>query len=649
MNIKKFKKLLKEKSVITTSRFTKILVIGLLLLPTIGCSGAGVTSNDMTPGTDVSPVDPVDPAEGYYTDRSWALLWTNEDDLTNSGTINVLEKDMIGILADYGSRAINLESGVINLIGEHSIGMLAQRESTIINHGTINVGNIAGYAMKAIHSEIYNTVSGIIYIDASHPDPEGADILLMFESDLHNVGTIEVVYNPIKSSSEPLSIKTDNLSSYVVGTSEDGTYGTIKANSVSIDGNIKVDPTLAKGDFQDKYLLSNIIESTNITMGPNYNITSGSLLYDAHSSLNISGGLDATLTRNNSTLSTYAKKDYVSIANIFDKYIDKKAILTLDTDQKNIINKIFENTKSNQNINKTLNDLSGNIYSNIPRQIFETNDLFTNKEVELIENLGEEKVNFSVLGDITKNTSKYDIEGYKSEMTGFIGVAKLSENLFGTFGYGYNKINYDYSGNGNLQSIHAGLYKYYDINEMNFKIGLNGEYNFHKTERDIYSLDKKANSDFNSYTINLKSELSKTFGSSLYIQPTIGLDAGYSSQESFTETGAGAINLNVGKEDYTSIKPSIGLEVGKKFDNITFYASSKYFYELGNIDKNRQMSFENFNGEFQALGDHLKGSSTELKIGTSINYKNIGFNINLGKTFGKRDKEFINAGFSYKF
>ena len=84
-------------------------------------------------------------------------------------------------------------------------------------------------------------------------------------------------------------------------------------------------------------------------------------------------------------------------------------------------------------------------------------------------------------------------------------------------------------------------------------------------------------------------------------------------------------------------------------EKINFYASSKYFYELGNIDKNRQISFENFNGEFQSLGDHLKGSSTELKIGTSINYKNVGFNINLGKTFGKRDKEFINAGFSYKF
>ena len=615
MNILKTK-----KSTINTSKIVKTFVTGLFLLPTIGCSSSDTTTT--TTGS--------------------------RDIETNYSTIDVSDSSS-GMYAHNDETAIN--HGTINVKGFGSVGMSARNGGRIENHGTINVGEDAKYAMEASGegSEIYNASSGKIYIEASHPYPNSADISASSGAEVTNYGTVETVNDPFRSSSEPLSIETDSLSSYVVGTSEDGTYGTVKARSVSIDGNIKIDPTLAKGDFQDKYLLSNIIDASNIILGANYSLTSDSLLYDAHSSRNISGGLDATLTRNNSTLSTYAKKDYVSIANVFDKYIDKKVVLTLNTDQKNIINKIFENTKSNQNINKTLNDLSGNIYSNIPRQIFETNDLFTNKEVDLIENLGEEKVNFSVLGDITKNTSKYNIEGYKSEMTGFIGVAKLSENLFGTFGYGYNKIDYDYSGNGNLQSIHAGLYKYYDINEMNFKIGLNGEYNFHKTERDIYSLDKKANSDFNSYTINLKSELSRTFGNSLYIQPTIGLEAGYSSQESFTETGAGAINLNVGKEDYTSIKPSIGFEVGKKFDKINFYASSKYFYELGNIDKNRQMSFENFNGEFQALGDHLKGSSTELKIGTSINYKNVGFNINLGKTFGKRDKEFINAGFSYKF
>lgn len=608
-------------------------ITGFLLSITAGCSSSGISDSNNFDDYDIA---------------DYAKTVADNSTKTNYGSISI-GYEKIGMAAINGGIAIN--SGIINVDGTHAIGMYALDGGTIRNEGTINVSRDASYAMRAKGNNSTIVNNGDIFIDDNHPDREDAGILVTDGATVTNYGDIELINKNYfdRSSSNPLSITTDTLSSFVIGTSENGDYGKIKAHSVAINGNIKVDTALAKGEFKDNYSLSNVIEATNINFGKNYTFSSSSFLYDAHSSLNISGGLDATLTRNNNSLATYAHKDYIAVANIFDKYIDKNIISTLNSDQKNVVNKIFENTTNGKSINNILNNLSGNIYSNISRQVLNTNEIFTNKEVDLIENLGENNFNFTVLADMYNSSSKYGIEGYKSQMSGFLGTARLSENLFGTFGYGYNKIDYDHTGSGKLQTIHAGLYKYYTLNEMNLRVGLNSEYNFHETDRDISSLEKKANSDFNSYTVNFNSELSRTYGDSLYIEPTLGLNVGYSSQEGFTETGAGSINLKVGNVDYTSIKPSIGLEIGKKFNYIDIYASSKYFYELGNIDNTQQMSFENFNGEFQSIADHLEGSSTELKIGTSLNYKSVAFDINLGKTFGKRDREFLNAGFSYKF
>ena len=84
----------------------------------------------------------------------------------------------------------------------------------------------------------------------------------------------------------------------------------------------------------------NVVEAKNITFGENYTFTSSSLLYDANSSINTWGNLDANLVRNNKKLATYTENNLTMVANIFDKYMQSSVVTTLNSDQKEIINKI---------------------------------------------------------------------------------------------------------------------------------------------------------------------------------------------------------------------------------------------------------------------------------------------------------------------
>ncbi len=53
--------------------------------------------------------------------------------------------------------------------------------------------------------------------------------------------------------------------------------------------------------------------------------------------------------------------------------------------------------------------------------------------------------------------------------------------------------------------------------------------------------------------------------------------------------------------------------------------------------------------KFAVENDNIENAQTDLKLGTVINVKNISVNAEIGKKFGKRDREYIKAGFTYTF
>lgn len=530
------------------------------------------------------------------------------------GVINVNGKGSYGMLA-YGknSKAVNEKGGIINVNGEEAYGMVAEEGGKIENNGTININN------SQINSE-----------DEAKKYALSADN----EANITNTGKINFKGNAI--------LKTDNTSSYTIGTNADGSYGKISAEKVSVDGNVKVSAEMAKGSYKNSYILDNVF-SGKTELGENYNIASTSLLYNVSSKVNEEGNLDAELVRNDKTVADFTDKNFIQAAEIFDKALtDEEYRNTLSESDKALVDKIFGKTTSAKEVDEAIKQVSGYEYGNIARQMFDTKDLFKSFDKSIIDSLGNYTFNFNFIGTYADVDSKHGIAGYDSKVTGIAGAMKFTDSLYGVIGYGYNDIDYDGNSDGNIQTIHTGLYK--DIKSVygNIRLGVFGEYNFHETDRNV--LGEKADSDFNSYLAGAEAEISRKFGNDLYFKPVLSFDISYGKYEDFTENGSS--NLKVESQDYVSAVPAIELRAGKIFEMSEIYSAVKYSYELGDMNKSQDMKLFK---KFAVENDNIENAQTDLKLGTVINVKNISVNTEIGKEFGKRDREYIKAGFTYTF
>ena len=434
----------------------------------------------------------------------------------------------------------------------------------------------------------------------------------------------------------------------MVGTNIDGTYGTVVSSAeIVIDGNMEIATEIVQGNYEDTYYLKNIMESPKIELMENFKISSTSLLYDA-SVIETDEGLDGKLQRNNTTIGELANSSEKHLGEIFDKAIDDEIYrLSMSEDSKEIIDRVFISTSSKSMLSLALEDLSGDIYGNIPRQIFDIKDVFVEYDFHVISSIGDNRFNITYINSNFDVDSRYGIRGYKSKFNGFIGGVKISEGIYGTLGYGHSDINYNNDSIGKIDTIHGGLYKLGNFMEFDTKFGIIGEYSFNETTREIKTLDEKAKSDYNSYLVGANGEIGKQFGNSFYIRPAIGLELNYGRYGKFTEKGSIG-NVSVSSEDYFSVLPSAEMKIGKKFSNVDIYAGVKYSYELGDMNKNQKIQLGTLR-KHSLASDNLETSSIELKVGVSTSYKGFLLKVEAGKDYGKRDRNFVTVGFGYSF
>lgn len=275
-----------------------------------------------------------------------------------------------------------------------------------------------------------------------------------------------------------------------------------------------------------------------------------------------------TLTRNDSTLSDFTTGHQTAVADIFGKYQNEEGFKTLSSDAQIVLKSI--DTESVETIAESLSALTPSLYANLSSQIFNIGDVFNSQSMNTINSLGREQFNFTLIGNYNEMDSKNGVEGYDSKLTGFVGAMDLGNGLFGTVGYGYSDIDYDNSGTGKIQSIHGGINKLGKDNDLNYKVGFSGEYNFHENTRKISTLGRTAESDFDSYRVGAVGEISKKFGDETYVQPFTSLEVAYGKYDSITETGANSANTKIESQDYTSVVlPKVGVKVGKAIDKIS--------------------------------------------------------------------------------
>lgn len=556
----------------------------------------------------------------------------------NYGTIAVTGNNSIGMSAENGGRVTNEKGGIINVKGNGSYAMKADGvNSWAVNEegATINVGTTAGGAMWATNSgKITN--DGTINLEKreglTEDNKNGFAMIADGNSTIENNGDVFI--------KDALNITTDSTSAYIIGTNKDGSYGKVSAETVTVDGNVKVSAEMAKEGYKDSYALNNAIAGKT-ELGKNYKLSSTSLLYNAVSKTDEEGNLDVELVRNDTDISDLASKEISKVAGIFDNAMKDK---TLSEKEKEILEKVFDSTSSAKAADDTMKELIGyNVYSNIARQIFDTKDMFVSYDKSIIDSLGDYSFNFNFIGNYADVNSKNGAAGYDSKVTGINGAVRFTDSLYGVIGYGYNDIDYDGSSDGTIETIHTGIYKDIKSQFGDIRTGIFGEYNFHETDRKVFG--EKADSDFNSYLIGANVEISRKFGDDLYIKPALSFDLSYGKYEDFKEDGGADVKFE--KQDYISAVPVIELKLGKEFETTEVYGAVKYSYELGDLNKEQEIELFEYREDFQA--DNIEDVQTDVKFGASFNIKNISVNAELGKEFGKRDREYVKAGISYTF
>uniref|UniRef100_UPI00260D40D3 autotransporter family protein n=1 Tax=Fusobacterium sp. TaxID=68766 RepID=UPI00260D40D3 len=549
----------------------------------------------------------------------------------NNGTIDVHGNGAIGMAAYENSSITNDSNGIIN-VGEGAIGMVASgTNASAINKGIIKVTSKAEGGMRAFDGGTIDN-QGIIKVDVNHVgNKENIAIFADNNSTLINKGKIETNGNVIIESN----------ATYIIGNDSKGNFGKLISKDVKLDGNLLISTEIVKGSYQNSYVFDDIVKSENIEFGENYRSLSSSILYDVKTSKDENGNLDGQLIRNTNTLSKFTNKQFYKVGDLFDKYLDKNKYATLSKQEQDLVDKVFSSTNSPYKINDTIEKLSGKEYLNIPQQIFDIKDNFIKYDNSIIATLDKYNYNFTLIGEYQDIQTKEATIGYDSKMSGFTGAVKLSDNLYGTLGYSYTNIDYNNNSKGNIQTIHSSLYKDYNYNNFKTKYGLFGEFNFHETDR--VGIENNIKTDYNSYIVGINGEISKKFGKDLYIQPKISLDISYGKLKEFKDENT----LKIKDQNYNSVLPKFEITAGKKFNHIELFTKSSYSYEFGNLDKD--MDIEILRKDLSIENTSSNREKIDISVGSNINFDNVSFNIQAGKEFGKRDRNYISAGINYKF
>ena len=563
----------------------------------------------------------------------------------NEGEIDVTGSYSHGISVTEGAVGINETTGTIKINGQNAFAMSATNGSKVINKGKIiltgeSIGMYAGNV--GVNSDKYGPSSivnegEIIFGDSN---PYKIAIWASNNGTYTNKGKI--------LGEDGIEIKTEDKGKFVVGKEISGDVSRVRAKrSLRIDGDVVASKDLIDSTKKE-ITYKDVFSAPKIEVAKADNPKPVSLFYNSNLRFNKSGNVDMTVFRNETTIEEiYKAKEFKSLNQSFDEFLNEDNKI-LSGDQKLIVDKISKSDDVNE-VKKVVKDLSGDLYANLPRQMFDIQDRFIKEDGKLIENLNDFSYNFNFFGDKSSVKDKGEISGYKATSEGFVGTKKFENDIYATIGYENSNLKYNEGSKGSIQSIHTGVYKKLTTDSFDIKLGLNGEYNFHETNREIDSFDKKAKAKYNSYTLGANGEISKVYGESLYIKPTLGLNLGYGKYEKFSEKNAGELGVTVQDESYFSILPSVGFKIGKNFEFVNLYSNVIYSYELGDLNKKQNISLLGDKVKYSLDSDNLENESLVVNAGISTEIKDFKVTFEIGKEFGKRDNNYLALGVGYKF
>ena len=613
----------------------------------------------------------------------------------NNGRIELSgTKRNIGMFAEHGAELINDENGVITTVGTGNVGQIAiavTKGATLENKGTIHIDASKGYGLFLAGAIVKNYgEAGITVANGAEKKKvvEAADTSKEMQDTQGNMNKIRI-YSPAGVAEakiiangvvqtptvvhvqaipnrKPNDIPTSSLGMYV---DTSGINYTRPITNIGALSNL-TESDLIIGTEATKYTTSKYIQLGQDIIEPyndmirtsgieKWNIYSGSLTWMA----SITQLPDFTIR--NAYLakipySVFAGNQASPVAvsdtyNFLDGLEQRYGVEALGTRE----NKVFQKLNSIGNNEEILfhqatDEMMGHQYANVQQRIQSTGAIL-DKEFNYLRNewsnpskdankiktfgaKGEYKTNTAGVIDYTNNA--YGVAYVHEDET-----VRLGESTGWYAGIVHNRFRFKDIGNSREEMLQAkfGLFKsvpFDENNSLNWTISGDIFAGYNKMHRKFLVVDEVFNAKgrYHTYGVGIKNEISKEFrlSESFTLKPYAALGLEYGRVSKIREK-SGEIKLDVKSNDYFSVKPEIGAELGFKhyFDRKTVKVGVTVAYEneLGRVanGKNKakvvgtEADYFNIRGEKDDRAGNVK---TDLNIGWD-NQK-IGVTANLG-------------------
>ena len=599
----------------------------------------------------------------------------------STATINLSADGAMGVYLDEGAKGFNY--GTIQTVGapKKAVGVVVRKGAEFTNKGTININSAGGYAFVKI-------AGGVIKNYGTFNVSGGAtkEHIPGMSDTTKKVGGVEIkVDNKVSPATVTVTDPAGNIVTPTLVTAEQnkinapisqiGMYidtlsptnpvgglssiGVTKADLIV--GNEASQKTDKKYIQVDKNLIAPynraILSNPQIT---DWNIYSGSLTWMSTATIDVNNG-----TINNIYL---AKIPYTTFAGNEASPVDKKDTYNfLDgLEQRYGVekigtreNKVFQKLNSIGNNEKILlfqatDEMMGHQYANTQQRIVATGDIL-DKEFKYLRNewsnpsKDSNKIKtFGARGEYKTNTA--GVIDYKNNAYGVAYVhedetVKLGESTGWYTGIVHNTFKFKDIGNSKEEQLQGklGIFKSIPFdhnNGLNWTISGDIFAGYNKMNRKFLVVDEVFNAKgrYHTYGLGLKSQLNSEFrlSESFTLKPYVALGLEYGRVSKVREK-SGEIKLEVKSNDYFSIKPEIGAELGFKhhFDRKTVRVgvSVAYENELGKVanGKNKarvagtDANWFNIRGEKE---DRLGNIKSDLNIG--VDNQRIGVTANVG-------------------
>ena len=276
------------------------------------------------------------------------------------------------------------------------------------------------------------------------------------------------------------------------------------------------------------------------------------------------------------------------------------------------------------------NSVNKSSSANITEASYEGNNSNSSKKsgISLGDSLENNGIWAQTFGTAAKQNNINENDGYDSKSLGFaFGYDKeVTKNTSLGLGLSYANSHIKSSDSlktTNIDTYQINAYSGHSFGKYFLDTVLGFAWNDYTSNRLISSVNRLANSNYQgqTYITKVRSGFVKDIGNGFNITPEASLNFVRNNTDSYTENGAGSVNLDVKSSSSNFLEGRLGLNLGyemttKKHTKISPKISASYGYNFLN---NRQTTTSNFVGQTATFNNlSSKNDPKSLKIGGGI-------------------------------